>query len=300
MQKSALSISSHVSHGYVGNRATVFSLQYYGWNVDAIHTTEFSNHPGYGQFKGKKTDSQMVKTLFDGLVNIMDMEKDYNLILVGYCPSAQVMSTIYQEITPLLSKGDNCRPILVVDPVLGDNGKLYVPQEIVEVHINFMTLGLVNLTTPNQFELELLTGIQMHSWATVKEALTVFNEKYKVPNVVLSSVIVDGEMFGVGFAQDNNPKIFSIPIKAIKCGFSGCGDVFTALITHAFYENSCTLNPEILGQVLAKLSRILKVSFDEEKAILGTDPTFVKDVRLIQSRKLLDETIDDDFEVKYL
>ncbi|KAM9916941.1 hypothetical protein OXX59_009678 [Metschnikowia pulcherrima] len=300
MHKSALSISSNVAHGYVGNRAVVFSLQSYGWNVDAIHTTEFSNHPGYGQFKGQKTGSDTVADLFRGLRDILDLKKEYSLILVGYCPSAEVMSTIYREITPMLKTGiEKERPVLVVDPVLGDNGRLYVPQEIVEAHVSFLKLGLVDMTTPNQFELELLTGIQMSSWATVREAFVTFYEKYHVPNVVLSSVVLDGQMFGVGFSKESE-SIFGIPIPTIDCRFSGCGDVFTALITHAFCKNDHKLTPIILGQVLAKLGRILSISYDEEKAKIGENPVVIQDVRLIQSRNIFDETESLKYDVIYI
>lgn len=301
MQKSALSILSNVSHGYVGNRAVVFPLQYYGWNVDAIHTTEFLNHPGYGQFKGQKIEPIAVRDIFYGLRNILALNSEYKLILVGYCPNAQVMSTIYQEITSLLkSSSERNTPVLVVDPVLGDNGKLYVPQEIVDAHIAFLKLGLVDLTTPNQFELELLTGIKMNDWSSVKEALVTFNKLYNVPNVVLLSVIIEGKMFGVGFSQDKETTIFSIPIPTINCRFSGCGDVFTALMTNEFYENNCRLTPDVLGKVLAKLGRILSISFEEEKAKIGKDPVVVHDVRLIQLRKVFDESIEHQFAVNYL
>ncbi|OBA23661.1 Ribokinase-like protein [Metschnikowia bicuspidata var. bicuspidata NRRL YB-4993] len=300
MQKNALSILSHVAHGYVGNRAVVFTLQYCGWNVDALHTTEFLNHPGYGQFKGQKADVETVKLIFEGLQSILDLRLEYELILVGYCPSAEVMSTLYEQITPLMGAAkEKSRPILVVDPVLGDNGKLYVPQQIVKAHIEFLQLGFVDLTTPNQFELELLTGIQIHDWESVKLALTTFNEKYKVPNVVILSVIVDGRMYGVGFSKATEA-IFYIPIAKIDCRFSGCGDVFTALLTNIFYENNCTLTPKVLSQVLIKLNRILMISFNEEKAKLGKAPIVVQDVRLIQLRKVLDENFLHDLEVSYL
>ena len=46
-----LSIQSHVAYGYVGNRAAVFPLQRLGHEVAAIHSVQFSNHTGYGQWR---------------------------------------------------------------------------------------------------------------------------------------------------------------------------------------------------------------------------------------------------------
>lgn len=48
-----LSIQSHVVHGYVGNKSATFPLQVLGFEVDAINSVHFSNHTGYGKFKGQ-------------------------------------------------------------------------------------------------------------------------------------------------------------------------------------------------------------------------------------------------------
>ena len=55
--RKVLSIQSHVVHGYVGNKAATFPLQYQGWDVDALNTVQFSNHPGYGHFTGFRYDA---------------------------------------------------------------------------------------------------------------------------------------------------------------------------------------------------------------------------------------------------
>lgn len=48
-----LSIQSHVAYGYVGNRAATFPLQRLGFDVWAVNTVQFSNHTGYGAWKGE-------------------------------------------------------------------------------------------------------------------------------------------------------------------------------------------------------------------------------------------------------
>lgn len=306
--KALLSILSHVAHGYVGNRATTFPLQYYGWDVDTIHTTDFSNHPGYGKLTGTKATPEHVAQLFRGLKDIVDFNTAYSVFIVGYCPSGAVMSTIYDELTPVLKAAaasrsiEDRKPVLVVDPVLGDNGRLYVPEEVVPVHVNFLKLGLVDLTTPNQFEMELLTGTTISDWASVKQALQKFHQLYKVPNVVILSVIIDDRMYSVGYChlEAEARRIFRLPIDQIGCSFNGCGDVLTGLLTNEFYENGCKLSPGVLGCVLARLSRILVNSYDDEKRKTGQVPVVVKDVRLVQLRKVLDEQFGGDWEVVFL
>lgn len=298
--KTLLSILSHVAHGYVGNRATTFPLQYYGWDVDTIHTTDFSNHPGYGKLKGTKATPEQISEMFQGLRDIVDFNTAYKIFMVGYCPDADVMKTIYNELTPALQTGT--KPVLVVDPVLGDNGRLYVPEAVVPVHIEFLKLGLVDLTTPNQFEMELLTGVRLMDWQSIKEALQKFHDLYQVPNVVLLSVFVDDSMYSVGYchSEPESLRIFTIPIEKIGCSFNGCGDVFTGLLTNEFYENNCRLSPTVLGQVLARLSEILRHSYEDEKRVTGQVPVLVKDVRLISLRRVLDRDFGNSWDVKYL
>jgi len=45
----------------------------------------------------------------------------------------------------------NC--FTVCDPVMGDNGKMYVPEELLEIYKNTI-LPLADIITPNQFEAE--------------------------------------------------------------------------------------------------------------------------------------------------
>jgi pyridoxine kinase len=46
------------------------------------------------------------------------------------------------------------------DPVLGDNGKLYVPEALVDLYRS-QVLPIATVLTPNQFECELLSGVKI-------------------------------------------------------------------------------------------------------------------------------------------
>src|SRR5262245_17308868 len=56
-----LAINSHVALGHVGNSAAVFALQRSGVEVWPIHTVTLSNHPGYGDFRGRTADATLVR-----------------------------------------------------------------------------------------------------------------------------------------------------------------------------------------------------------------------------------------------
>lgn len=300
--KFLLSILSNVSHGYVGNRSVAFPLQFYGWDVDTINTTDFLNHPGYGNFKGQKTDPEQIKRLFHGLGDIMDTKNSYKVVLVGYCPAENILQTVYDLLEPIVSSSGT-RPALVVDPVLGDNGKLYVPPEVVPVHQNFLKLGYVSLITPNQFELEILTDTKVKDRESLLGALRKLHKEYHIPNIVVSSAVVEDQMVCVGYkgaTADHKEECFCLPISEIKCKFNGCGDVFAAILIHAFYENKLNISPKVLNFAMSKMSKILQLSYDMQLQQTGKPPQNVLDVRIIGLRHVLLDHEDADPKVDYI
>src|SRR6185437_14952326 len=62
-----LSIQSHVAYGHVGNSAAVFPLQRMGVEVWPIHTVQFSNHTGYGAWRGRASEAALIGEIVAGL-----------------------------------------------------------------------------------------------------------------------------------------------------------------------------------------------------------------------------------------
>ncbi|CCE82736.1 Piso0_002478 [Millerozyma farinosa CBS 7064] len=297
--KSALSISSHVAHGYVGNRAIVFPLQYLGWDVDAINTTNFSNHPGYGSFKGASSSSELVGEIFQGLEKILDISDEYDIILTGYTPSEQILQIVYEEIKKVFQASQR-HPALIVDPVLGDNGKLYVSEKVIPLYEKILGTGFVSLTTPNQFEFELLSGVKITSKQSLKEAIQTFYAKFKVPNVVISSVTLDGKSYCVGYSHSKD-RLFAVKIEEIDCHFNGCGDLFTAIVAHHFYSNGFELSLDLISTVLRRLRKVLETSLElEARETKNHEIKNVKDIRVVSSRNALDEPLDPGYSLEVM
>ena len=143
-----LSIQSHTVHGFVGNKAATFPLQCLGFNVDAINTISLYNHPDYaGGCKGKSLNPEDVLAIIDGL-DANDLLK-YDLIITGYTRSLEVALETATAVKRVLSA--NPRAIYVLDPVLGDDGKFYVPTELTDFFRSEL-LPLAVAITPNHFE----------------------------------------------------------------------------------------------------------------------------------------------------
>ena len=125
----------------------------------------------------------------------------YDIILTGYTPNAEVLQILKSEIEQAITNSRN-KPHWIVDPVLGDNGKLYVKENLIPVYRDIFASGLVELTTPNQFEFETLSGVKIVDWSTAKDAIYEFRKLYKVKNIVISSVSIDDHLYCVGSSND--------------------------------------------------------------------------------------------------
>jgi len=84
-----LSIQSHVVYGYAGNTAAVFPMQRLGREVWAINTVEFSNHTGYGSWKGKVLGGELAEELVAGLEE-RGVLPQCEAVLSGYMGDAAV------------------------------------------------------------------------------------------------------------------------------------------------------------------------------------------------------------------
>ncbi|ANB14913.1 putative pyridoxal kinase BUD17 [Sugiyamaella lignohabitans] len=234
--KRLLSIQSHVVHGYVGNRAATFPLQLRGWDVDALNSVHLSNHTGYGSFRGTKASAAEIKDVYEGLKEI---GFEYDAILTGYVPTAEALATVGEICQDISERFPHS--IWVLDPVMGDEGKLYVSEAVIPIYKRIIKEGNVTIVTPNAFEAEILTGIKITSVETAKQAMQVLHTEYNVPNVVLSSVTLpdsDSTLYAFGSTKksDGTARAFYFGFPVLKGYFTGTGDLFAALTLDRFHK----------------------------------------------------------------
>lgn len=144
-----LSIQSWVCHGYVGNKCAVFGLQSLGIEVDPINTVQFSNHTGYPTWKGERLQGEQLYALFEGL-KLNNLAK-YSHLLTGYIGTPSSLRTILKILEEL--KELNPKIEYACDPVLGDDGKLYVTQDLLQIYRTDV-LSKAKYLFPNQTECE--------------------------------------------------------------------------------------------------------------------------------------------------
>ncbi|KAH7326814.1 Ribokinase-like protein [Rhizoctonia solani] len=266
--KRVLSIQSHVVHGYVGNKAATFPLQLLGWDVDAINTVQFSNHSGYRSHGGSKTDKAQLIDIFSILEKNEFTQTD--ALLSGYIPGADGLSALADFAAHLKQKNPGLT--FVLDPVMGDDGKMYVANDVLPIYRDRL-LPLATIITPNWFEVELMTQIQLVSRDSIRSALRSLHFDHGVRNVVVTSVVVregsqlSDEVTAAGLRAGSNyinngisdamnlkdeyilciassvhddpsiePDVYALAVPRIKGYFSGVGDLFSALVLAHFHQ----------------------------------------------------------------
>ncbi|RIH83461.1 Pyridoxal kinase PdxY [Meiothermus luteus] len=165
LPRSILSIQSWVAYGHVGNAAAVFPLQRLGFEVWAIHTVLFSNHTGYGTWRGMPLPPEHLVEMVEGIAERGALAQ-CDAVLSGYMGSAGTAAAILSALERV--RAQNPKALFCCDPVMGDVGRgIFVRPEIPPV-LEAQVLPQADLLTPNQFELELLSGQPVRS---LEEAL---------------------------------------------------------------------------------------------------------------------------------
>jgi pyridoxine kinase len=163
-----LSIQSHVVYGHAGNSAAVFPMQRLGREVWAVNTVEFSNHTGFGGFRGKVLGAELVTELVKGLEERGVLHR-CEAVLSGYLGDAAVGRAVIDAVHRV--RRFSPKALYCCDPVMGDTGKgFYVKPDIPGMFRNEVT-ALADIVTPNQFELEALTGIKADTADEARRAI---------------------------------------------------------------------------------------------------------------------------------
>src|SRR3954463_34273 len=164
-----LSIQSHVAYGHVGNAAATFPLQRIGVEVWPVHTVQFSNHPGYGDFTGRVFEAGWVPELVEGIA-ARGVLPQCDGVLSGYMGSAETGAAILDAVARV--KAANPRARFCCDPVIGDVGRGVFVRPGIPEFMREHAVPAADVVTPNQFELDRLTR---RTSATRAEALAAID-----------------------------------------------------------------------------------------------------------------------------
>ncbi len=217
-----LSIQSGVALGHVGNAVAVPALQALGREVWRIDTVAFSNHPGHGRFTGGARPAAEIGGLVDGIAALGAMPR-CAAVLSGYLGEPAAAARVARAVRR--ARDANPAAIYVLDPVIGDNGRVYVREGVMEA-IRDELAPLADIAVPNLDELGWLTGRAVTGAAEMLEAARALR-RLGPRSVAVTGRAEGGETaaYAIGAAGAWRA---AAPRRARR--FNGAGDLFAALL----------------------------------------------------------------------
>ena len=230
-----LSLQSHVAYGYVGNRAATFPLQRLGHEVWAVNTVEFSNHTGYGAWRGRTAPADQVADIVRGIEELGLLPR-CDALLTGYVGDAALADVVLD--TARRVRAANARAVWCCDPVLGDvDTGIYVKSGI-DTFFRERAIPAADLVTPNHFELEHLTGRKV---STMDEALAAARSLLNGPRLALITSLrrADAPADSIEMVAVSPEAAWRIatPLIGFEVAPNGTGDAVAALFSAHWIES---------------------------------------------------------------
>ena len=276
-----LSIQSWVAFGHVGNASAVFPLQRLGAEVWAVNTVQFSNHTGYGSWRGSVFSGEQIGEVIDG-IEARGVLPGCDAVLSGYMGDAAIGTAILDAVGRV--KAANPNATYCCDPVIGDVGRgVFVRPGIPE----FMAEHAVpraDIVTPNQFELEYLTGLGSETLAKAKAAVAALQAKGP-RTVLVTSLRTDSTPDNaIDMLAAEGGAFFLLRTPLLPLSVNGAGDAIAALfLLHRLRTGSAAAALEGAGSSVFGLLRRTAEAGSREILTVAAQDEFVTPTRLFMA-----------------
>lgn len=266
-----LSIQSHVAYGHVGNASAVFPMQRLGVEVWPIHTVQFSNHTGYGAWTGRVFDGPAIEEIVAGIAERGVLPR-CDGVLSGYMGSADIGNAILSALARV--RAANPRALYCCDPVIGDVGRGVFVRPGIPEFMRDQAVRVADIITPNQFELDFLSGRTTRTTASIKQAVLAVQRLG--PKVVLVTSVEAQEtpMDAIDMVVGEGGRFWRVRTPKLSISVNGAGDAVAALffVQYARSRSAATALREASASVFGLLKRtaeagsreILTVAAQEE------------------------------------
>ena len=255
-----LSIQSAVAYGHVGNAAAVFPLQRIGAEVLPVNTVNFSNHTGYGEWRGSLIDPTEVHEIILGIEDRGQLPQ-IDVVLSGYQGGIGIGDVIVDAVRRV--KEANPSALYACDPVMGNaKSGCFVAPEIPDL-LRDRVVPVADIITPNQFELGYLTDTQPDTLESTLASADL--ARAMGPSIVLVTSVErpdreEGtiEMLAV---TDDGAWIVQTPLLPMKA--NGSGDVTAALFTAHYLRSRDAA--DALARTASSVFDLLTLTHDSGK-----------------------------------
>jgi pyridoxine kinase len=279
-----LSIQSHVAYGHVGNAAATFPLQRIGIEVWPIHTVQFSNHTGYGAWTGQVFDASVIGELVNGIEarGVLDA---CDGVLSGYMGSAATGEAILDAVARVRKANPAAR--YCCDPVIGDVGRGVFVREGIPEFMKTRAIPAADVVTPNQFELDYLSGRPTKTLADAFAAIDIVHALGPQHILVTSLHTEDTPKDSLDLIASGPDGRFRVRTPLLPISINGAGDAIAALFYAHLLQSGGTA--QALQNAASSVYGILKATADKgsrEILLIEAQSEFVTPSRVFAVERL--------------
>lgn len=276
-----LSIQSHVAYGHVGNDAAVFPLQRLGVEVWPIHTVQFSNHTGYGAWCGEVFGADAIREVMRG-IGERGVLPSCDGVLSGYMGSAAIGDAILDAVDRV--KQANGKARYCCDPVIGDVGRGVFVRPGIPEFMRERAVPASDFVTPNQFELDYLSGLPSRTMAEAVRACGALHAMGPKTVLVTSLHIEDTPRDAIDLLASGSDGCFRVRTPLLDISVNGAGDAIAALFfVRALRGGSTAEALSLAASSVFGMLRRTKQAGAREILLVAAQDEFVKPSRIFDA-----------------
>jgi pyridoxine kinase len=259
-----LSIQSSVAYGHVGNSAATFPLMRMGVEVWPVLTVHFSNHTGYPTWRGPLLAAADVADVVRGIYERGVLGR-VAAVLSGYQGDPEVGKVILDTVAEV--RRHNPAAIYCCDPVMGDVGRGFYVREGIPALMRERVVPAAQLITPNQFELEALTGRQARTSAELLAAAGAARDLGPETVLVTSVMLADADPETMAMVAVDGEGAWSVATPRLGQTFTGAGDLTAAVfLAHLLRTDDV---PTALASTAAAVFGVLRITVESGRSELA-------------------------------
>ena len=226
---SILSIQSSVAYGHVGNSAAVFPLQRLGIEVWPVVTVHFSNHTGYGAWRGPLLSATDIGEVITG-VEERGALPGVDAVLSGYQGAEDVGAVILDAVDRV--KAVSADAVYCCDPVMGDVGRGVFVRPGIPEFMRDQVVPKADIITPNHFELDFLAETATAEGGSLDDVLAAVDKVRGLgPRTVLVTSVIhrDTAADSLEMIAVSPDGAWSVTTPLLPIAPNGAGDLTSAL-----------------------------------------------------------------------
>ncbi len=255
-----LSIQSAVAYGHVGNSAAVFPLQRIGHEVWPVYTVNYSNHTGYGQWKGPMIPAADVASVIDGMDERGALAR-VDAVLSGYQGGDDIADVIIDAVARV--KAQNPDAVYACDPVMGNAKSGCHVSDNIPPLLRDKVVPVADIITPNQFELGYLTGMEAGDLSSTLSAVEAAHEMGPATVLVTSVERPEADTENSIEMLVSDPKgAWLVQTPRLPFKRNGSGDVTAALFTGHYIRTGDA--SEALARTASSVFSLLEATFEAD------------------------------------